>query len=134
MSAQLSEKLKQLVDGGKTFAMVSTLLPDGSPHLAVVWMGRDGDDLVFATGAGSRKAVDLGRDPRISVLLQPAAAPYTYAEVRGTVTLSEQDGPELLDRLSVAYEGKPYAQFSPGASTSGAVAVRITPRKIVDTL
>ncbi|MCF3965512.1 PPOX class F420-dependent oxidoreductase [Streptomyces fuscigenes] len=134
MAAELSENLRRLVDGARTFAKVATLLPDGTPHVAVVWLGRDGDDLVFATGAGSRKASNLRRDPRITVLLNPAAAPYTYAEVRGTATLSEDAGPALLDRLSIAYEGKPYGEFSSGASTSGTVAVRITPEKIVDTL
>jgi PPOX class probable F420-dependent enzyme len=133
MAAEFSEKLRRLVDAGKTFAAVSTLLPDGSPHLAMVWMGRDGGDLVFSTGAGSRKVANLRGDARITVMLNPAAAPYTYAEVRGTATVEEDGGPELLDRLSLAYEGKPYEEFS-GTSPAGTVVVRITPRKILDTL
>ncbi|MGQ4514044.1 TIGR03618 family F420-dependent PPOX class oxidoreductase [Streptomyces sp. DW26H14] len=133
MAVELSENLKQLVDGGKPFATVSTLLPDGGPHLAVVWIGRDGDDLVFATGADSRKARNVARDPRITVLLNPASAPYTYAEVRGTATTTAEGARELLDRLSLAYAGKPYAEFA-GGNVGPTVVVRITPGKVVDSL
>ncbi|MFI6350097.1 PPOX class F420-dependent oxidoreductase [Streptomyces sp. NPDC050560] len=129
----LSEKIARRVDEERMFAGVATVLPDGTPHLAVVWIARDGDDLVFATAAGSRKERDLRRDPRVTVLLNPHSAPYTYAEVRGTATVQEEGGAELLDRLSVKYEGKPYREFS-GTGTDGAVLVRVTPRKVVDML
>lgn len=95
-------------------------------------MKRDGDDVLISTTTGRRKEQNLARDPRVSVVVQPFDAPYTYAEIRGTATLTTEGGQELIDELSLKYTGKKYADFNP---TSGAddprVVVRITPRKVV---
>ena len=53
MTAQLSDQAKALIDG-KAFAVVATLQPDGSPQASVVWVKRDGDDLLFSTVEGRR--------------------------------------------------------------------------------
>ncbi|MFE9424731.1 PPOX class F420-dependent oxidoreductase [Kitasatospora sp. NPDC006697] len=132
MSAQLSDALKQLIDTTPVFATVATIQPDGSPQLSVVWITRDGDDLLISTTIGRRKELNLRRDPRITVMVNPANAPYTYAEVRGTATLTTEGGQELIDALSVKYTGKHYADFNPGsADDAPRVVVRVTPRKVV---
>lgn len=131
MAAALSEDLKKVLDG-PVFATVATIQPDGSPQLSVVWVKRDGDDVLFSTTVGRRKQANLSRDPRVTVLVNPADAPYTYAEIRGTATLTTEGGDELIDELSHKYTGKPYAEFNPAAKDDNErVVVRITPRKIV---
>ena len=135
MSHTLSDDLKKLLDGTRVFATVATVQPDGSPQLSVVWIGRDGDDLLISTTVGRRKEQNLRRDPRITVMVNPADAPYTYAEVRGTATLSTEGGQELIDDLSRRYTGKPYREFNPAAQEDAPrVVVRVTPRKVVGRL
>ncbi|MEU2059545.1 PPOX class F420-dependent oxidoreductase [Streptomyces sp. NPDC013455] len=134
MSATMSDELKSLLDT-PVFIIVGTVQPDGSPQLSPVWVARDGDDILFSTTVGRQKERNLRRDPRVTVLLQPFDAPYTYAEIRGTATLTTEGGAELIDELSLKYTGKKYAEFNPAAKDDAErVVVRITPRKIVGRL
>ncbi|MEV0963903.1 PPOX class F420-dependent oxidoreductase [Streptomyces sp. NPDC049910] len=134
MTAVLSEKLKEILDG-PVFVDLATIQPDGSPQVSPVWVKRDGDELLISTTLGRRKERNLRRDPRASVVVQPFDAPYTYAEVRGIVTLTEEGGQELIDELSMKYTGKRYAEFNPEAGRDAPrVVVRLTPRKIVGRL
>ncbi|MBL1109442.1 PPOX class F420-dependent oxidoreductase [Streptomyces sp. 5-8] len=134
MSAALSDDLKSLLDT-PVFIIVGTIQPDGSPQLSPVWVARDGDDILFSTTIGRRKERNLRRDPRVTVLVQPFDAPYTYAEIRGTATLTTEGGAELIDELSLKYTGKPYAEFNPASKDDAQrVVVRITPRKVVGRL
>ncbi|MFF2809504.1 PPOX class F420-dependent oxidoreductase [Streptomyces sp. NPDC058000] len=131
MTATLSDNLKELLDS-PVFVTVGTIQPDGSPQLSPVWVKRDGDDLLISTTVGRRKERNLRRDPRVSVVLQPFDAPYGYAEIRGTASLSTEGGQELIDELSRKYTGKSYAEFNPAsADDDQRVVVRITPRKVV---
>ncbi|MFI5756533.1 PPOX class F420-dependent oxidoreductase [Streptomyces sp. NPDC051569] len=130
-AAALSDRLRDLLDG-PVFVSIATIQPDGSPQVSPVWVKRDGDDLLISTTVGRRKELNLRRDPRVTVLVQPFDAPYTYAEIRGTAALTTEGGQELIDELSVKYTGKPYAEFNPASPQDGErVVVRVTPRKVV---
>ncbi|MEL5960540.1 PPOX class F420-dependent oxidoreductase [Streptomyces sp. NPDC047917] len=130
MPAALPAELKALLDT-PVFVTVATVQPDGSPQVSPVWVKRDGDDLLVSTSVGRRKEQNLRRDPRVSVVVQPFDAPYTYAEIRGTATLTTEGGDELMDELSVKYTGKKFAEFNPSVDDAERVVVRITPRKVV---
>ncbi|MFB7312886.1 PPOX class F420-dependent oxidoreductase [Streptomyces sp. NPDC056192] len=131
MTAELSAELRLLLDT-PVFVTVATIQPDGSPQLSPVWVKRDGDDVLFSTTRGRRKEQNLSRDPRVSVVVQPFAAPYTYAEIRGVAALTTEGGDELIDELSVKYTGKKYVEFNPASGDDDErVVVRITPQKIV---
>ncbi|MFD7020612.1 PPOX class F420-dependent oxidoreductase [Streptomyces sp. NPDC059161] len=135
MSAALSDDLKNLIDEAPVFATVATVQPDGSPQLSVTWLMRDGNDLLISTTRGRRKEQNLRRDPRITVMINPPNAPYTYAEVRGAATMTTEGGPELINELSRKYTGKDYADFNPAsADDAERVVVRIAPRKVVGSL
>ncbi|WP_351229805.1 PPOX class F420-dependent oxidoreductase [Streptomyces sp. NPDC002133] len=134
MTAPLSDKLKDLLDK-PVFVNLATIQPDGSPQVSPVWVKRDGDDLLISTTVGRRKEQNIRRDPRVTVLVQPFDEPYTYAEIRGTVTLTTEGGQELIDELSMKYTGKMYAAFNPEAGKDAPrVVVRVTPRKVVGAL
>jgi PPOX class probable F420-dependent enzyme len=66
MGVPLSEPALKLVDG-KNYAVLATVNPDGSPQTSVVWIGRDGNDLLFSTVEGRVKHRNMLRDPRVSV-------------------------------------------------------------------
>lgn len=135
VSAELSDDLKRLIDDAPLFVTVATIQPDGSPQLSVTWLMRDGDALLISTTEGRRKEQNLRRDPRITVMINPPDAPYSYAEVRGTAELSTEGGQELINELSRKYTGKDYRDFNP-ASVDDAprVVVRVVPRKVVGSI
>ncbi|HLS78174.1 MAG TPA: PPOX class F420-dependent oxidoreductase [Nocardia sp.] len=132
MTTSLPETLKKHIDDERVFASVATVGPNGHPHLTVVWLARDGDDLLFSTTVDRQQGKNLAADPRVTVLINPPDAPYLYAEIRGTATLTPDPERALPDQLSVKYTGKPYAEFNPASASDGdRVVVRITPRKVV---
>lgn len=130
MSVALSDNLKQVLDG-KVFVTVATVQPDGAPQASPVWVKRDGDELLFCTTAERVKARNLTRDARVSVVVIDPAAPYNYAQVYGTASVTTEGGRELIDELSVKYTGKDYDTFSGGHGGDGTrVVVRVTPEKV----
>jgi hypothetical protein len=70
------------------------------------------------------------QDARATVLVFPAEEPERYVEVRGTVTMTREGGPELIDRLARAYDG--VERFTGDDGTDRVrVVVRITPTRVV---
>ncbi|MFJ4692256.1 PPOX class F420-dependent oxidoreductase [Streptomyces sp. NPDC088766] len=131
MPAELSDSLKSLLDS-PVFITVATIQPDGSPQVSPVWAKRDGDDVLFSTTVDRRKYKNLTRDPRVTLVVQPADSPYTYAEVRGTAEMTTDGARELIDELSLKYTGKRYADFNPASvDDADRVVVRIKARKVV---
>jgi PPOX class probable F420-dependent enzyme len=126
MSVTLNEASRALIDG-VNFATIATLNPDGSPQTSVVWVTRDGDDLLFSTVVGRRKERNLRRDPRVSVTIFDQEQPYNYIEVRGAVTLDTAGGRELIDALSHKYRGEGYPVEPEGTVR---VVIRLTPQKV----
>lgn len=130
MSVALTDNLKQVLDG-QVFITVATVQPDGAPQASPVWVKRDGDDLLFSTTAERVKARNLSRDPRVSVVVVNPAAPYNYAQVYGTASVTTEGARELIDELSVKYTGKDYDTFSGGRADDGTrIIVRVTPEKV----
>ena len=89
------------------FASLATIGPDGHPQVTVVWLDVDRDKVVFNTAAGRAKHRNMEADPRVTVLLLDPANGYRYAELRGTVTMTEEGGDQGIDDLSQKYLGKP---------------------------
>ncbi|MCH9816397.1 MAG: PPOX class F420-dependent oxidoreductase, partial [Actinomycetia bacterium] len=104
MSIEIPAAAHHLLDD-PNFAAVATIQPSGQPQLSVIWVKRDGNDVLFSTTVGRRKQRNLARDPRCTVMINPPDAPYSYLEVRGTVTMTETDGRALIDELAQAYLG-----------------------------
>jgi PPOX class probable F420-dependent enzyme len=104
IAAQLNDAVRQLVDDPNP-AVLATVNSDGSPQTSVVWVGRDGNDLLISTAAGRRKDRNLRRDPRVSLTIYDPQDPQRYAEIRGVATVAEDPGRELAVRLAEEYEG-----------------------------
>jgi PPOX class probable F420-dependent enzyme len=128
-SLTLAEGVRAVLDSPE-FATVATLLPDGSPHLSVVWVERDGDDVLFSTVVGRRKHLNLLADPRVSLLVYPKDNPYSYVEIRGVATMTQEGGRELIDRLAGKYRGLDRYPYDEGTDNVR-VVIRVRPTKIV---
>jgi PPOX class probable F420-dependent enzyme len=108
MGITLSNDAKQLLDR-PNFAHLATLMSDGSPHSAPVWIGRENDLLLVCTGAGSLKAKNTLRDPRVSISMVDFVDPYAEVQFRGRV-IERRPDPQLkhYDTMSQKYIAKPW--------------------------
>ncbi|MET0692852.1 MAG: PPOX class F420-dependent oxidoreductase [Propionibacteriaceae bacterium] len=125
MTAVLNDELRRLASG-PNFAILATVNPDGSPQTSVVWVGLDGDDLVFSIVDGRRKVRNMRREPRVSVTIIDHEDPYNYGEIRGLATIEPEGGPELDQQLSWKYDNQPAGHDAPGTVR---IVARIQPTK-----
>lgn len=103
--------VRRILDG-TSIAHLATIQPDGSPHTVPLWVGTEGDHIVFLTGPESRKARNLRRDPRVALSLAPAENPMEPVMIRGRVVqwLEGDEAWEIIDRLAMKYIGQPYTR------------------------
>ncbi|MEV0410455.1 PPOX class F420-dependent oxidoreductase [Streptomyces sp. NPDC050448] len=131
MTIVLNDTVRKLLDSPHP-AVLSTLNPDGSPQSSVVWVTRDGGDLLVSTEQGRRKERNIARDARVGLTVFDTANPFLYVEIRGTATVTEDAGRAVAVRIAEEYmgpgAGKEYAE-APAEDVR--VVVRITPTKVL---
>lgn len=103
----LPPTLRELIESGP-MAHLSTISPDGSPQVSVIWIGLDGDDLVSGHMGRWVKLRNIERDPRVVLSFDAPRAPGVflnpYAVVRARATIEPSDEAwDLLDRLAKVY-------------------------------
>ena len=124
MGIPLNDATLKLVDG-RNYAVVGTVNADGSPHTSVVWISRDGGDLIFTTLEGRVKHRNMLRDPRVSISVIDSADPENYIELRGRASITTDVGRRVDTQLSWKYDGRDPAADRPGA-------VRVIVRVVVE--
>ena len=126
MTVVLPAVARTLIDN-PTYAVLSTINPDGTPQSTVIWVKRDGDDILFSTMRGLRKARNMERDPRASICVYDPAQPYSYCTIKGNVTLSD-DSIDLVNELSYKYANEPWTSDSPDVER---MVCRLTPTHVI---
>ena len=113
---------------------LATVRQDGRPHVAPIWFDLDDDNLIFTTWHESVKAVNLQRDPRLSICVDDETPPFSFVIIEGTATVSGDPG-ELkywATRIGGRYMGSDLAQaYGQRNSVEGELLVRVTPTKII---
>jgi PPOX class probable F420-dependent enzyme len=108
MPQALADDLKALVRGAN-FAHLATLMRDGSPQVAPVWVDLDGDLILVSTGEGSLKAKNTQRDARVGLSIIAMDNPYKEAQIRGRVVERRPDADfKTMDRIAHKYTRKPF--------------------------
>ncbi|NKY29921.1 PPOX class F420-dependent oxidoreductase [Nocardia gamkensis] len=124
----------QFVTDGAHTGKFATVGADGTPNIAPVWFVFDGQDFLFTTGASTVKVRNLRRNPRAAICVDDDRPPFSYVEVRGPVSLSE-DLDELVDvatRAGARYMGADKAEeFGKRNGVPGEVVVRLRPKKVI---
>lgn len=130
------DEIAQFVERSRT-ATMATVLPNGRPHLVAMWYAVLDGEIWFETKAKSQKAVNLRRDPTITVMIEDG---LTYNTLRGvtidgTAEIVDADA-DLLHRVGVSvwerYTGpytedmKPYVD----QMMNNRIAVRVVPSRL----
>jgi len=102
---KLTEKTKKLIDG-KNFASVASLMPDGSPQVAPVWVDRDGDTIILNATGTRQRTKNLKKDPRVAISIFEQNNPYSNVSIRGkAVEITQKGAEEHIDKMNMKYNG-----------------------------
>jgi len=125
LPAKLDAKAIRLVDG-KNFAFLGTIMPDGAPHVAPVWIDREGDTILVNTAVGRVKQRNVARDPRVAISIGDQNNMYDKIVIRGRVASQTLEGADAhIDKLAKKYVGKDrYPSRQPGEKR---IILRIEP-------
>lgn len=93
----LSEPLVRELLDSRLIANLATLDPDGAVHLVGMWFIWDGEAVLSPTSRRTRKARNIARDPRATVMVDDSRGGFDLRGVTlvGRATLIE--GPEALE-------------------------------------
>jgi len=105
----VSDGLRTLATGGH-FATLTTLRPDGSPAVQVMWIDCDDEFVLINTEVHRQKFKNVERQPQVAVCIWDKDDPYHYIEVRGEVTefIRGEEAREHIDKLALRYFGRRY--------------------------
>ena len=73
------DEIAEFIDHSRT-ATMATVSPGGRPHLVAMWYALLDGEIWFETKAKSQKAVNLRRDPTMTVMIEDGD---TYGTLRG---------------------------------------------------
>lgn len=105
----LPPSARDVVASGRLAHLV-TINDDGSPAVACIWVGLEGEHVVSAhLGAAQRKLANVRRDPRVALSIETETINewglQEYLVLKGRATLTPGGAPELLQQLAHVYLG-----------------------------
>ena len=130
---QLSDDVVAFLSEGTRTGLLGYLASDGRPLVAPVWFVVDGSGLAFNTGKTTAKGRALTRDPRVVMCVDEPRPPYSFVQVQGIASISEdpQDVLDIATRTGGRYMGADRAEeFGRRNGVPGELVVRIKPTKV----
>jgi PPOX class probable F420-dependent enzyme len=130
------DEIDEFIDQSRT-ATMATLSADGRPHLVAMWYAVIDGEVWFETKAKSQKAVNLRRDPTITVMIEDGKTYDTLrgVSIDGSAEIVDSD-PDLLLRVGISVwerytapytdEMKPYVD----QMMNNRIAVRVVPTRM----
>src|SRR5690349_12531171 len=108
---------------------LATVREDGRPHVAPIWIVRDGDQIVFTTWHASVKGRNLVRTGQAALTVDDLADGGSFVTIEGTVTTSGEldDLRAWATRLGGKYMGEDQAEaFGARNGVEGELLCRLT--------
>jgi PPOX class probable F420-dependent enzyme len=109
VASALNNAAREAIQSGKLAHLV-TLNQDGSPHVTIVWVGLDGDEIVCAHLGSWKKLKNIQRDDRVVLSIETGGRSENgldhYLVVSGRARITEGGAPELLQWLAYVYIGQ----------------------------
>ena len=131
---ELTEDVVAFISEGTRTGKLGYTASDGRPLVAPVWFVVDDGTLAFNTGKDTAKGRALVRDSRAVICVDDERPPYSFVQVQGTVTISE-DPADLVDiatRTGARYMGADRAdEYGRRNGVPGEVVVRLQPTKVL---
>lgn len=108
MAGMFPESHKDLlVDEARAFAVLTTVMPDGSPQATLLWFDMEGDIVRVNTARGRVKERNMSARPKVALVILDPRVPGRYLQIRGTVIgSSEQGAREHIRHLAHKYTGE----------------------------
>lgn len=129
---ELDDEVRHVLESGR-LGHLTTINPDGSPQVSVVWIGVEDGDVVIGHLMSGKKVRNIRRDPRVALTIEAEGANPVgmgnYLIVYGEARLVEGGAPELLQRLAQTYVG-PGVKFPPFENPPEGHVIHITPERI----
>lgn len=130
------DQIAEFIDHSRT-ATMATVSPGGRPHLVAMWYALLDGEIWFETKAKSQKAVNLRRDPTMTVMIEDGD---TYGTLRGVAIDCRaeivDDDPAVLLQVGISvwerYTG-PYSEdLRPFVDQmmNNRIAVRVVPTRV----
>lgn len=128
----LTDAVRAALTAGRNVHL-TTLNPDGSPQVSLIWVGLDGDEIVSGHMGMRRKLRNVERDPRVVLSLETgernAMGLDEYLVVEATARVTEGGAADLLQRLAGTYLG-PGVKFPPIDDPPPGYVLRMTPTRV----
>jgi PPOX class probable F420-dependent enzyme len=121
----LDDTIGRILDG-KHISILATVGASGQPQTSVIFVKRDGDDILFSTIKGRRKTINMLANPRVNLLLHSLEA-NTYATISGTVGMVDDADGAFHQVMYASFMGGATPPAEPGAER---VIVRLTPTRV----
>lgn len=118
-------------------AKLGVVTASGAPLVAPIWVARDGDQLLFNTGADTAKGRALRRDDRVSLCFDDEAPPFSFVVVAGTAEVVEDldEVRRWAATIGGRYMGADRAEeFGARNGVPGELLVRVTATRITGAL
>jgi PPOX class probable F420-dependent enzyme len=130
------DEITEFIERSRT-ATMATVLPNGRPHLVAMWYAVLDGELWFETKAKSQKAVNVRRDPTITVMIEDGQTYNTLrgVSIDGTAEIVDDD-PDLLLRVGISvwerYTGPYSDELRPFVDQmmNNRIAVRVVPTRV----
>ena len=129
------DEIAQFIERSRT-ATFATVSATGAPHLVAMWYAVLDGEVWFETKAKSQKAVNLRRNPTVTVMVEDG---LTYDTLRG-VSIEGRgeivDDPDVLLRVGISvwerYTGPYTDEMRPFVDQmmNNRIAVRVVPKRV----
>ncbi|MDQ3656175.1 MAG: PPOX class F420-dependent oxidoreductase [Chloroflexota bacterium] len=125
-----AEEILAYIDEKPPTAHIATVRTDGRPHVATIWVMRDGDEIVFTTWHTSVKGRNLARTGQAALSIDDTSEGSSYVAIEGTVTIAPD--PEASRRWATRIGGKHMGadraeEFGERNGNPGEVVCRLRP-------
>jgi PPOX class probable F420-dependent enzyme len=112
--SDLNDPNVQALLSAPNFAVLSTQNGDGTILSTVVWVSFVDGVLSVNSSVGRRWPTNLEKDPNITLVVTNPENSYSFLEIRGTVTSTEDGAIDQIHALAHKYLDSDYPWLQPG--------------------
>jgi PPOX class probable F420-dependent enzyme len=113
---------------------LSTVRPDGHPHLVPIWFWWDGEALLVFSKPGAQKVRNLRANPSVMLALGDAEDDFDVGMLEGRAALLDRPTTEVLPAAHLAKYARQLAAIGLGAEEYAATysqVIRIVPDRLL---